>query len=49
MPSEGKDATNAVHYESDMVVRWAIAELGGTMPENLPAGETRLVLPASAA
>ncbi|MBE2272481.1 MAG: DNA damage-inducible protein D [Anaerolinea sp.] len=33
---QGKDAANAVHYEAGVVVRRAIAELGGTMPEDLP-------------
>jgi DNA-damage-inducible protein D len=33
---QGKDAANAVHYVAGVVVRRAIAELGGTMPEDLP-------------
>ncbi len=33
---QGKAAANAVHYEAGVVVRRAIAELGGTMPEDLP-------------
>lgn len=33
---QGKDAANEVHYQAGVVVRRAIAELGGTMPENLP-------------
>ncbi len=37
---QGKDAANAVHYEAGVVVRRAIAELGGTMPENLPTAES---------
>ena len=36
---QGKDAANAVHYEAGVVVRRAIAELGGTMPEDLPTAE----------
>jgi len=37
---QGKDAANAVHYEAGVVVRHAIAELGGTMPEDLPTAES---------
>lgn len=37
---QGKDVANAVHYEAGVVVRRAIAELGGTMPENLPTAES---------
>ena len=37
---QGKDAANAVHYEAGIVVRRAIAELGGTMPEDLPTAES---------
>jgi DNA-damage-inducible protein D len=37
---KGKDAANAVHYEAGVVVRRAIAELGGTMPEDLPTAES---------
>jgi DNA-damage-inducible protein D len=33
---QGKDNANQVHYQSGVVVRRAIAELGGTMPEDLP-------------
>lgn len=29
---QGKDAANEVHYQAGVVVRRAIAELGGTMP-----------------
>jgi DNA-damage-inducible protein D len=36
----GKDAANAVHYEAGVVVRRAIAELGGTMPEDLPTADS---------
>jgi DNA-damage-inducible protein D len=37
---QGKDAANAVHYEAGVVVRRAIAEVGGTMPEDLPTAES---------
>ncbi|MCK6580527.1 MAG: DNA damage-inducible protein D [Anaerolineae bacterium] len=37
---EGKDAANDVHYQSGVVVRRAIAELGGTMPEDLPTADS---------
>lgn len=37
---QGKDAANAVHYEAGVVVRRAIAELGGTMPEDLPTDKS---------
>jgi len=37
---QGKDTANQVHYEAGIVVRRAIAELGGTMPENLPTVES---------
>jgi len=37
---QSKDAANAVHYEAGVVVRRAIAELGGTMPEDLPTAES---------
>jgi len=30
---QGKDSANEVHYQAGVVVRRAIAELGGTMPE----------------
>jgi len=33
---EGKENANRVHFEAGIVVRHAIQELGGTMPENLP-------------
>jgi len=36
----GKDAANQVHYQSGVVVRRAIAELGGTMPEELPTAQS---------
>ena len=37
---QGKDAANAVHYEAGVVVRRAISELGGTMPEDLPTADS---------
>jgi len=37
---QGKDAANTVHYEAGVVMRRAIAELGGTMPKNLPTAES---------
>lgn len=37
---QGQDAANRVHYEAGKVVRRAIAELGGTMPESLPTVES---------
>ena len=37
---EGKDTANDVHYQAGVVVRRAIAELGGTMPEDLPTAES---------
>lgn len=33
---QGKDAANEVHYQAGVIVRRAISELGGTMPEDLP-------------
>jgi DNA-damage-inducible protein D len=36
----GKDNANRVHYESGVVVRRAMADLGNPMPENLPAVES---------
>jgi DNA-damage-inducible protein D len=36
---QGKAAANAVHYEAGVVVRRAIAEFGGTMPEDLPTAD----------
>lgn len=32
----GKDAANQAHYDVGKKVRQTIAELGGTMPEDLP-------------
>lgn len=37
---QGKDAANEVHYQAGVVVRRAIAELGGTMPEDLPSADS---------
>lgn len=37
---QGKDNANEVHYQAGVVVRRAIAELGGTMPEDLPTAES---------
>jgi DNA-damage-inducible protein D len=34
--ASGKDEANEIHREAGQVVRRAIAELGGTMPEDLP-------------
>lgn len=36
---QGKDAANETHYQVGRKVRQTIAELGGTMPEDLPAPE----------
>jgi len=37
---QGKDNANQVHYQAGVVVRKAIQELGGTMPEDLPTAES---------
>lgn len=37
---QGKETANQVHYQAGVVVRRAIAELGGTMPEDLPTAES---------
>jgi DNA-damage-inducible protein D len=37
---QGKDNANQVHYQAGQVVRRAIQELGGEMPENLPNVES---------
>lgn len=37
---QGKEAANEVHYQAGVVVRRAIAELGGTMPEDLPSADS---------
>lgn len=36
---KGKEKANKAHYEVGKKVRKTIAELGGTMPENLPVEE----------
>ncbi len=36
---QGKDAANAAHYEVGKKVRQTIADIGGTMPEDLPPAE----------
>jgi DNA-damage-inducible protein D len=36
---KGKDSANSTHYDVGRTVRKAIAEIGGTMPENLPPAE----------
>ena len=35
----GKEKANQTHYEDGRKVRQTIAELGGTMPEDLPTPE----------
>lgn len=37
---QGKENANQVHYEAGIVVRKAITELGGTMPEDLPTADS---------
>lgn len=37
---QGKEAANEVHFQAGLVVRRAIAELGGTMPEDLPTADS---------
>ena len=37
---QGKDDANEVHHQAGVVVRRAIAELGGTMPELLPTADS---------
>src|SRR5258708_14151295 len=37
---QGKENANQVHYQAGVVVRRAIAELGGTMPEDLPTPDS---------
>ena len=37
---KGKQKANQTHYEVGKKVRKTIQELGGTMPENLPAAES---------
>jgi very-short-patch-repair endonuclease len=34
---QGKETANQVHYQAGVIVRRAIQEMGGTMPEDLPA------------
>lgn len=36
---KGEEAANSTHFEVGQKVRWAIKEIGGTMPENLPKAE----------
>lgn len=36
---QGKEKANQIHYEVGRKVRQTIAELGGTMPEDLPTPE----------
>ncbi len=38
----GKQQANQTHYEVGRKVRQTIAELGGTMPENLPKPESSI-------
>ncbi len=37
---KGKEKANQTHYEVGAKVRKTIREIGGTMPENLPATES---------
>jgi DNA-damage-inducible protein D len=37
---QGRDNANQVHFQAGQVVRRAIAELGGTMPEDLPTADS---------
>jgi DNA-damage-inducible protein D len=37
---KGKQKANPTHYEVGTIVRQTIAELGGTMPEELPTAES---------
>ncbi|MDX1994053.1 MAG: DNA damage-inducible protein D [bacterium] len=37
---QGKENANQVHHQAGLVVRRAIAELGGTMPEDLPTADS---------
>ena len=37
---KGKQKANQTHYEVEKKVRKTIQEIGGTMPENLPAAES---------
>jgi DNA-damage-inducible protein D len=37
---QGKAEANQIHYQAGVVVRRAIEELGGTMPENMPTADS---------
>jgi DNA-damage-inducible protein D len=37
---QGKENANQVHYQAGVIVRRAIQEMGGTMPEDLPTVES---------
>ncbi len=37
---QGKEPANQIHYEAGVIVRRAIQELGGTMPEDLPTADS---------
>lgn len=39
---QGKEKANQTHYEVGRKVRQTIAELGGTMPEDLPTPEKNI-------
>ena len=39
---QGENNANAVHYEVGKKVRKAIADIGGTMPEDLPTPDKSL-------
>jgi len=41
---DGKTKANQTHFEVGKKVRQTIAELGGTMPEDLPAEEKSITL-----
>ena len=41
---KGKSAANKTHYEVGAKVRQTIAELGGTMPEDLPTEDSITLL-----
>lgn len=40
MTDPGKNAADKVHYQTGVVLRRAIAELDGTIPEDLPTAES---------
>jgi DNA-damage-inducible protein D len=46
---QGKENANQVHFEVGRKVRETIAELGGTMPEDLPVPESSIKQIESAA